>query len=87
MLIREEGPGILNWMLEGLQLLLKDIEETGTIRLTDRQKGIVDSLLAESDSLRWFLTNRVRRQDGSDLTVNEIVQAYAGYCPERVGSR
>jgi putative DNA primase/helicase len=81
-LIREEGPGILNWMLEGLQLLLKDIEETGTIRLTDRQKGIVDSLLAESDSLRWFLTNRVRRQDGSDLTVNEIVQTYAGYCPE-----
>jgi len=81
-LIREEGPGILNWMLEGLHLLLKDIEETGTIRLTDRQKGVVDSLLAESDSLRWFLANRVRRQDGSDLTVNEIVLAYAGYCPE-----
>lgn len=82
LLIREEGPGILNWALQGLHLLLKDIEETGTIRLTDRQKGMVDSLLAESDSLRWFLTNRVKRQDGSDLTTHEIVQAYAEYCPE-----
>ncbi len=48
-------------MLQGLHLLLKDIEETGTIRLTDRQKGIVDSLLAESYCLRWFLAERVKR--------------------------
>ena len=82
-LIREEGPGILNWALEGLHMLLKDIEETGTIRLTDRQKGVVDSLLAESDSLRWFLTDMVKRQKGSDLTVNEIMQAYADYCPDK----
>lgn len=33
LLIREEGPGILNWMLQGLYQLLEDIEETGTIRL------------------------------------------------------
>ena len=83
LLIREEGPGILNWALQGLHLLLKDIEETGTIRLTDRQKGIVDSLLAESDSLRWFLTDTVKRQNGSDLTVHEIIQAYADYCPDK----
>lgn len=83
LLIREEGSGILNWALDGLRMLLKDIEETGDIRLTDRQSGVVDSLLAESDSLRFFLRECVRRGDGGDLTVSEIVQVYANYCPER----
>lgn len=82
-LVREEGPGILNWMLEGLLMLLIDIRDTGDIRLTDRQAGVVDSLLAESDSLRWFIRENIRRQEGADLSVHEIVQAYAHYCPER----
>ena len=82
-LIREEGPGILNWALCGLGMLLKDIEDIGTIRLTDRQRGIVDSLLAESDSLRWFLTENVKREKGADLTVAEIVQTYAEFCPDK----
>jgi len=82
-LVREEGPGILNWMLEGLLMLLIDIHDTGDIRLTDRQAGVVDSLLAESDSLRWFIRENIRRQDGADLSVHEIVQAYAHFCPER----
>jgi len=83
LLIREEGPGILNWALHGLHMLLRDIKETGDIRLTPRQAGVVDSLLAESDSLRFFLRECVQLEKGSDLTVSEIVQAYAHYCPER----
>jgi P4 family phage/plasmid primase-like protien len=83
LLIREEGPGILNWALKGLGMLLQDIEETGTIRLTERQRGVVDSLLAESDSLRWFLNANVKRENGSDLTVAEIMEAYAQFCPEK----
>lgn len=82
-LIREEGPGILNWALEGLGMLLDDIGETGDIRLTPRQSGVVDSLLAESDSLRFFLRECVKHEKGSDLTVGEIVQAYAHYCPDK----
>ena len=64
-------------------MLLIDIHDTGDIRLTDRQAGVVDSLLAESDSLRWFIRENIRRQDGADLSVHEIVQAYAHFCPER----
>ena len=82
-LVREEGPGILNWMLEGLLKLLIDIRDTGDIRLTDRQAGVVDSLLAESDSLRWFIRENIQKKEGSDLSVHEIVQAYAHFCPER----
>lgn len=83
LLIREEGPGILNWALQGLGMLLDDIDATGTIRLTERQRGVVDSLLAESDSLRWFLNTNVKKEDGSDLTVAEIMEAYAQFCPEK----
>ena len=82
-LIREEGPGILNWALHGLHLLLNDIRETGDIRLTPRQAGVVDSLLAESDSLRFFLRENVVKAPGHDLTVAEIIQAYAHYCPDQ----
>jgi phage/plasmid-associated DNA primase len=82
-LLQDEGSGILNWALEGLELLLQDLEETGSIRLTDRQRGIVDSLLAESDSVREFLKARVRSEQGSVLTSDELSRAYAQYCRGR----
>ena len=82
-LVREEGSGILNFAIAGLSMLLEDIDETGDIVLTERQRTIVDSLLAESDSLRLFLQEAVEREDGADLSVNEIVEAYATFCPER----
>jgi len=80
-LIRDEGSGILNWALQGLGMLLQDIKERGTITLTEAQKNIVDALLAESDSLRQFLIENVVSDEDSDLTVTEIIEAYAEYCP------
>ncbi len=81
LLIREEGSGILNWALQGLGMLLKDIETHGDIRLTDTQAKIVDGLLAESDSLRHFLVENVVQDESADLSTTEIVEAYAEYCP------
>ena len=85
LLAREEGPGILNWCIAGLDMVLRDIDASsnGDIALTDRQRQIVDSLLAESDSLRFFLLECVERAEGADLSVNEIVEAYAAFCPEK----
>ena len=48
-------------------MLLRDIDQIGDIALTQRQAAIVDSLLAESDSLRFFLRERVERVEGSDF--------------------
>ncbi|HLF18990.1 MAG TPA: bifunctional DNA primase/polymerase [Candidatus Omnitrophota bacterium] len=80
-LIQQEGSGILNWALEGLGLLLKDIEQIGDIQMPPSQEGVVDALLAESDSLCHFLSDRIERDDHLDLSVPEIVEAYAEYCP------
>jgi hypothetical protein len=85
MLVREEGPGILNWFIAGADMVLRDIDQSpdGDITLTDRQKKIVDGLLEESDSLRIFLCERVERVEGQNLSVDEIVETYADFCAER----
>jgi phage/plasmid-associated DNA primase len=82
-LVREEGSGILNFAIAGLGMLLRDMDKTGDIVLMERQRTIVDSLLAESDSLRLFLQDAVENADGVDVSVNEIVEAYATFCPEK----
>jgi P4 family phage/plasmid primase-like protien len=83
-LINTEGAGILNWALLGAQKLLSEIpDEGGDFVLTQRQRGVVDSLLAESDSLRHFLHERVQVDGSGDVTSSELVEAYAAFCPER----
>jgi putative DNA primase/helicase len=83
-LVKTEGSGILNWALLGAQMVLTEIpDEGGDFALTERQNEIVDSLLAESDSLRHFLQDRVIADTYGDVTVTELVEAYAAYCPER----
>jgi hypothetical protein len=83
LLAREEGSGILNFAIAGLELLLKDIDETGDIARTEKQRTIVDRLLVESDSVRFFLQEAVEKAQDADLSVNEIVEAYAAFCPEK----
>ena len=80
-LIQEEGSGILNWALQGLGMLIKDIKAYGDIQLTETQANTVDCLLAESDSLRHFLSEKVIQDENADLSTIEIVEAYAEYCP------
>ncbi len=82
-LIAEEGSGILNWALEGIQMVLEDIRIHGDIQLTPAQSGVVDALLAESDSLRHFLSDCVVSDENGDLSVNEIIESYAEYCPRK----
>jgi phage/plasmid-associated DNA primase len=83
-LLRTEGSGILNWALLGAQKVLNEIpDEGGDFIMTVRQRDVVDSLLAESDSLKHFLQERLEPNTYGDVTVTEIVEAYAAYCPER----
>ena len=81
LLVNEEGSGILNWAIQGLIKLQNELDEFGDIQLTERQQSIVDSLLSESDSLRHFLKSQVVKAKSYTLTIGEIIEAYAEYCP------
>jgi P4 family phage/plasmid primase-like protien len=78
-LLRAEGSGILNFFLEGVQKLFRDIQETGSLMLSERQRQLVNALLSESDSLRIFLRENLCTSHKCDLTVAEIITEYNRY--------
>ena len=84
-LICDEGPGILNWALEGLELANQDVASIGEIGLTAEQRTRVEALLDESEGVRVFVVNHIKADPLGDMTTEEILQHYAVYCgaPER----
>jgi len=82
-ILREEAPGILLWGLEGLSMLRKDLDEHGDIVLTERQHQAIENTLEESDSLRIFLKRSVTRDDGKDLSVDELTSEYLAFCIDK----
>ena len=82
-LLREEGPGILRWAMAGFVKLQEEFKQHGDFLLTSKQRERVDSLLAESDSLRLFVQERMERHTYGDVTTSELQQAYAQYCADK----
>ena len=80
LLIKEEGSGILNWFIIGALRLRELSRQRKDIPLTTAQADRIEALIAESDSLRLFIKQRVRRQTGTSLTTDEILSAYENYC-------
>ena len=79
-LLREEGSGILRWMVEGAIMLLDDIAETVDYRLTAPQIARVDGLLAQSASVSHFVPQRIVADPNGELTVEELRREYVEYC-------
>ena len=82
-LLRDEGSGILRWALAGFVKLQSEFAERGDFALTDAQRGRIDSLLAESDSLRLFVRDGLERHGYGDVTTGEFQQAYAEFCANK----
>ena len=83
-LLAEESAGILNWMIEGAIKLLADLNETGTLVMTAAQKDRVESLLAESDSVRDFVKRGcVKAPREAKVTSEQLLQAYVAHCEAR----
>jgi phage/plasmid-associated DNA primase len=80
LLLRDEGPGILRWMVEGAIAATDDINATGDYCLTEEQKARVNRLLDQSDSVRQFVHERLNVTPAADATVKEINAAYYDYC-------
>ena len=80
-IIAEEGPGVLNFMLEGLDLLRA---ANWKLELNERQQRRVDDLLLESDSHRVFVSESLTKDSAAPgITKAEIYSAYAEFCEKR----
>ena len=83
-LLETEGPGILRFGVEGAMMHLRELGEVADFRLTPKQTARVDALLAESNSLQYFASERIYKCPNCDpLSTDEIVNAYWDYCRER----
>ena len=81
-LIKEEGPGILALAVKGAMLHLAELEDGGDFKMTAGQMLLVDKLLNESESAKFFVQKRIHREAGRDLTSEEINEAYVDFCEE-----
>ena len=82
-LLAEEASGILRWMVDGAILHLQECDAFGEYSLSNKQTERVDQLLAESDSIRFFVTDCIKYSKNDDLTTSEIVSSYFDYCSEK----
>ncbi|MFH1067895.1 MAG: phage/plasmid primase, P4 family, partial [bacterium] len=82
-LVETEGPGILNWCIQGAVRLLRELKEHGAMQLSEAQIKRVDALLCESDSVRYFVSECVEKSEEADVTVSELATAYNNFCDEQ----
>jgi len=82
-LIREEAPGILNWMLRGAVAHLAELADCGDFVLTQQQKDRIDDLLCESDSVRQFVLKKVHKDPDADVTSAHLLAGYNTFCEDK----
>ena len=74
-ILAKEGPGVLNWMLDGLEKLRADGWE---LRLNAQQQKVVDDLLLESEAEVVFASECLQEDATGSLTVADCYEAYVG---------
>jgi putative DNA primase/helicase len=81
-LIQAEGPGILNWFLAGAESLSAHLDAGRTFPVTPAQRKRIDDLLSESDSIRFFIVNHVKRSafPTDCITSEDLFTAYLQMC-------
>jgi phage/plasmid-associated DNA primase len=79
-ILKREGAGVLNWMLEGLDRLRED---NWQLKLGDRQQRVVDDLLLESESDSVFAKECLVQDAEGDLTLLNCYEYFVNYCNER----
>lgn len=77
LLIKEEGSGILNWMMEGAVKLIKS---GGKIHKSPQQEENVANLLQSSDSFNYFARLYIHPTSGASITSAEVIQMYTKFC-------
>ena len=79
-LLKEEGSGIVNLLLDGGRRALKEVEAFGDLRMTDEQVGRVERLVLRADPIETYLTTCLIKEEGEDTTSDELTHGYYDYC-------
>jgi putative DNA primase/helicase len=74
-LLDEEGPGILQWMIEGARRYL----DRGKLTEPESVKVATAEYRRDEDQIARFLDERARESEHSNLSGREIFQNYAGW--------
>ena len=77
LLLEEEGPGILNWAMEGA---VKLIQNGGIISKSAEQQARVDMLLKSSQPFKVFADNFIHPTSGAAITTEEVVSTFMKFC-------
>jgi P4 family phage/plasmid primase-like protien len=82
-LLKEEGSGILNWVIGGAIGHSRELADRGDFVLSEAQFARVEGLLAESDSVREFVRTCLRAAAKMEvLTVDELLSGYEAFCSD-----
>jgi P4 family phage/plasmid primase-like protien len=77
-ILKEEGPGLFNFMLDGLDQLRA---ANWDLRLTETQQRRVDDLLLESDAHRVFVVEcLVKDSTAAGMTKADVYAAFVEFC-------
>jgi P4 family phage/plasmid primase-like protien len=79
-ILTEEGSGVLNWMLDGLDKLRADGWQ---LRVDGHHQTHVDNLLLESDGHTVFIRECLVRDEKGQLTAPDCYAAYVTFCTQR----
>jgi len=82
-LLRDEGPGILNWMLEGAQIALTEIHEHGTIVLSPTQKARVSDRVRVSNTVNFFVEDGLMLVPDHCISSQHLLEAYQRFCADK----
>jgi hypothetical protein len=77
LLLDKEGSGILNFSIAGLLNYYRDEAAVGDLALSAEQFLRIDKLLTQSQGFRTFLGRELVAADGEDISVEELIEAYA----------
>ena len=79
----EEGPGILNWMINGAVVHWQELQAKKGFQISQQQIKRVENILLRSKSVEVFVTTELQPQPKSCLTVREAFSAYCRFCADR----
>ena len=80
LILTQEGSGVLNWMLNGLDKLRKDGWQ---LQVDGHHQTHVDNLLLESDGHTVFIRECLVRDENGQLTAPDCYAAYVTFCTQR----